>query len=106
MVQQTSTGKRIQFLLQIGHGMAKRKVLRQFDETDQVAAEATAMAVEQILARVDIERRMVLAMEGTESHELLPVEAARERPVVLPQIIQQGNALFEIFQIVPHNSSA
>ena len=61
------------------------------------------MAVKQTFARIDIERRTGLAVQRAKSHELFPGKYARRCPVALPQIIQQGNALFEVFQILSHS---
>ena len=46
-------------------------MLGDLDKTNQVAALATAVAVEQILAGVDVERRTSVAVQGTKPDELL-----------------------------------
>ena len=85
--------------LEEGETLAEGEMLGQFDKTNQVAALATAVTVEQILASVDVEGRTRVAVQGTEPDELLLACGRASYPVALPQIIQQTNALFEIFQI-------
>jgi hypothetical protein len=43
--------------LEIGDALAERQTLGQLDQADQVAAAAATVAVEEILASIDIERR-------------------------------------------------
>src|ERR1039457_7399261 len=74
-------------------------MLGQFDKPNQVSAAATTVAVEEIFARVDIERRTAITVERTESHELPAAGGGARGPVALPQIVQQGNALFKVLQI-------
>ena len=80
--------------------LAEGEMLRQFDKTNQVAALTTAVTVEQILAGVDVEGRTSVAVQGTEPDELLLACGGASCPVALLQIVQQSNALFEVFQIL------
>jgi len=64
------------------------------DKTNEVAALAAAMAVEQILVGVDIEGRTRIAVQGTQADELLPAGGGARCPVAPLQIIQQRNTLF------------
>src|SRR5258708_32591113 len=73
-------------------------MLGQFDKTNQDAALSTAMAVEEILAGVDVEGRACVAVQGTEPDELLAACGGAGGPVALLQIVQQGDALFEMFR--------
>ena len=46
--------------------MAEREMLREFDKTNEVATTATTVAVEQILAGIDVEgRTRVVDARGT-----------------------------------------
>jgi hypothetical protein len=60
------------------------------------------VAVEQILAGIDIERRPGFRMQRAESHKLLSHPDAARPPVAALQILQQRNPLFELFQILAH----
>ncbi len=77
-------GGRSALLLKIGKALAKRQVLRQLDEANQIAALAAAVAVEEILAGVDIEGRPGFGVQRTESHELGPVTRRPGDPILLP----------------------
>src|ERR1700676_1911827 len=57
------TGLRIE----AGKALAERQMPGQLDKANQIATLATAVAVENILARVDIERRPGLLVQRTES---------------------------------------
>ena len=48
--------------LQVRHALAERQTLRKLDEADQVAAATATVAIEQILAAIDVERRPRFAM--------------------------------------------
>ena len=75
--------------IEIGEALAERQPARQLDKANQVSALSAAVAVEDILARVDIERGLGLLVQRTESDEL---GAARRMtsPVMLPQILQSA----------------
>lgn len=77
-------------------------MLRKFDKPNQITAALAAVAVEQILAGIDIERRPAFRMERAESHKLLSHPDAARRPVAALQVLQQRNTLFELFQILAH----
>jgi len=77
-------------------------MLRKLNKANQVPAAAAALAEEQILARVDVERGMGFLMQRTESNELGASTGAVTGPVVPLQIVEQRNALFEPFQILAH----
>src|SRR5215469_1236233 len=59
-----------EFLLEVGDAVAKGELQRQFDKANQVTAAPAAVAVEQVLVRVDVERGMSFLVQRTESHEL------------------------------------
>jgi hypothetical protein len=94
-----------ELLPQVGDTLAEGEMLRKLHQANQVPAAAAAMAVEQILARVDIEGRMGFLMQGTESDELGASAGAVSGPVVPLQVLEQWNALFEPFQILAHGGT-
>jgi len=57
-------------LLQVGEALAEGQVSGQLDKSNQVAALSAAMAVEDIFAGVDIERRPSFGMQRTEPDKL------------------------------------
>ena len=59
-----------QFLLQVGKALAKGEMLGKLHEANQVASLAADVAIEQVLARVDVEAGASVRMQGTESDEL------------------------------------
>ena len=48
--------RRRNLLLEVGQALAERETPREFDKADQVATATAAVAVEKILAGIDIER--------------------------------------------------
>ena len=60
------------------------------------------MTIEQILAGIDIERRLRIRMQRAESHELVASADMVSGPVVPLQVFQQRQPLFELFQILAH----
>src|SRR5271157_2367496 len=91
-------------LLEIGQALAKRQVLRQLDEANEIAALAAAVAVEEILAGVDIEGRPGLWVQRTESNEFEAVTRRPGGPILLSQVIEQRKSLFELFEILAHGA--
>jgi hypothetical protein len=65
---------------------------------------AAAVAVEEILAGIDIEGRPSLEVQGTESHELGALTRGPADPILLPQVIEQRKSLFELFEILAHGA--
>ena len=66
---------------------------------------ATAVAVEEIFASIDVERRLSFPVQRTESDELGGAVTCRAGvPVLLPQIIEQRLALFEFFDVLAHGA--
>ena len=57
-------------LLEVSEALAERQLARQLDKAQQIGALAATVAVEEIFAGVDIERRAGFRMQGTESDEL------------------------------------
>jgi hypothetical protein len=59
------------------------------------------VAIEDILARVDIERGLVLFVQRTESDKL---ESARMMtgPIMLPQIVQKWHPPLECYDVFTH----
>ena len=57
LLQQLGSGSGRQFLFEMCHTLAERQIEEELDKADQVAAAATPVAVEQILAGIDVEGR-------------------------------------------------
>src|SRR6266478_2041329 len=68
---------------------------RQLDKANQIATLAATVAIEEIFARVDIERRPGFRVQGTKSDELGAVSGGPGGPVLLPQIIEQRRSVEE-----------
>src|SRR5215831_9813337 len=68
---------RRQFLFQVRHTLAEGQMPKELDKADQVAALPAAVAVEQVLAGIHIERRVRLLMQRTQPHELRPGASAK-----------------------------
>ena len=95
----------VEQLLEMSDGFRKGEMLRQLDEAKQVAALATAVAVEDVFGRIDVEGRMSFSMQGTQA-DVFGMSADRPRPPVLPsQVIQQWEAPLERFQVLAHGAS-
>jgi len=91
-------------LLEVSEALAERQLARQLDKAQQIGALAATVAVEEIFAGVDIERRAGFRMQGTESDELGAVTSRLGDPVLLPQIIEQRKALFEFLEVLAHGA--
>src|SRR6202049_1487708 len=89
-------------MLQVGDAFAKRKLLGKLHEADQIASAVTAVTIEQILAGIDIERRLRIRMQRAKSDELVAGADMVSGPVVPLQVFQQWQTLFELFQILAH----
>src|SRR6516165_12008163 len=100
VLEQLRSGR--QFLLQVGEALAKGEMLRKLHEANEVASLPAAVAIEQVLARVDIEAGASVLMQGTESDELGANCSGAPAPVVRLQVREQRNALFQLFQILTH----
>jgi hypothetical protein len=62
MLQQLASGRRHQLLFEMGDSLAKWQIEEQLDKANQVTAPATPVAIEQILAGIDVEGRASLRM--------------------------------------------
>ena len=92
-------------LLEVGEALAERQMAGQLDKANQIATLAAAVAVEEIFARVDVERRPSFPVQRTETDELGGAVTCRAGvPVLLPQIIEQRLALFEFFDVLAHGA--
>jgi hypothetical protein len=91
-------------LLEVGEALAEGQTAGQLDKANQIAALAAAVAVEEIFAGVDIERRLGFRVQGTESDELGAVAGGPGDPILLPQIIEQQQALPEFFDVLAHGA--
>ncbi len=60
------------------------------------------MTVEEIPTDVDVEGRSSLRVQRTESHQLAFVTHRPAGPILLLQVLQQGQALFGFFEVLAH----
>jgi len=74
----------------------------QLDKAHEIATLAAAVTVEEIFVGVDIERGPGFRVQRTEADELGTVTGMPAGPMLLPQIVEQGQALFEFFDILAH----
>jgi len=81
--------------LEVSKALVKGQVLRQLDEANQVAALTAAVAVEEILAGIDIKGRPSFRVQGTEPHELRALTRQPASPILLSQVIEQRESVFE-----------
>ena len=95
-------GGRSTGLLKVGEALAKRQVAGQLDKTQQIAALAATVTVEEIFAGVDIERGPGFLVQRTEADELRALTGRPAGPILLPQILQQRQALFDFLDILAH----
>ena len=89
-------------LLEVDEALLEGQTVGQLDKTNQIAALAAAVAVEEIFAGVDIKRRVGFRMQRTESDELRAVADGSGDPILMPQIIEQRQALPEFFEALAH----
>ena len=108
LVEAGSTSEQLrsgsQFLRQVRDTLAEGEMVREFDKADKVATAPTAVTVEQVFLRVDVEGRMSVLMQRTESRELGAGANAMPSPVVPLQVLQQRNTLFKPFEILAHGA--
>ncbi len=97
-------GWRSALLLEVSEALAEGQMAGQLDKAKEVAALAAAVTVKEIFAGVDIERRPGFRVQRTESDELGAVTDRPGGPMLLPQIIEQRQALFEFFDILVHGA--
>src|SRR5438876_2852329 len=86
VVEQLSS--RRELFAQVGEALAKGETLAELDETNQIAAAPTAVTVEQILVRVDVEGGVGLLMQRTQAHELGALSNGMTSPVVSLEVLQ------------------
>src|SRR5215471_16036051 len=77
-------------------------MLRKLHEANEVASLPAAVAIEQVLAWIDIEARASVLMQRTESDDLGANCGRASAPVVPLQVREQRNAFFQLFQIPSH----
>ncbi|SRR5260370_25999161 len=82
-VEQLGLDGHREVLLQVGDGFTEGEMLEKLHKANQVTAALTAVAVEQILPGIDIERRPGFPVQRAESHELLSRADAVRDPVAL-----------------------
>ena len=87
----------------MGEALAKRQMAEQLDEANQIATTAAAVAVENILVRVDIERGPGLLVQRTESDQLGSTRRMTS-PAMLPQIVQKRHPPLECFDVFTHGA--
>src|SRR5262252_4513149 len=100
-------GWRSTVLLEVSDALTEGQMARQLDKAQEIATLAATVAVEKIFAGVDIERRAGFRVQGTEADELGAVASRPGNPVLLlPQIIEQRQALLEFFEVLAHGAVA
>src|ERR1700751_6437548 len=91
VVEQLSS--RRELLAQVGEALAEGEMLAQLNKTNQIAAAPTAVTVEQILVRVDVEGGVGLLMQRTQAHKLGSISSGTTGPVVPLEVLQERKAL-------------
>jgi len=91
-------------LLEVNEAFAEGQMTGQLDKAKKIAALTATVAVEEIFASVDIERRAGIPVQGTAADELGTMTCRSRDPVLLPQIIEQRKALFEFFDVLAHGA--
>ena len=91
-------------LLEISEALAKGQMAGQLDKAHEIATLAAAVTVEEIFVGVDIERRPSFFVQRTEADELGAATGRPASPLLLPQILEQRQALFEFFDILAHGA--
>jgi len=89
-------------LLEVSEALAEGQMAGQLDKAQEIAALAATVTVEEIFAGVDIERGLGFLVQRTEADELGAVTGRPAGPILLPQIVEQRQALFEFFDILAH----
>jgi hypothetical protein len=76
-------GWRSTVLLEVSEALVEGQLAGQLDKAQEIAALAATMAVEEIFAGVDIERRTGFRVQRTEADELVAVAGRPGDPVLL-----------------------
>jgi len=97
-------GGRSALLIEVSEALAEGQMTGQLDKTNQIAALSATVTVKEIFAGVDIERGSGFRMQGTESDELGAVNSRPGNPILLPQIIEQPQTLFQFFDVLAHGA--
>src|SRR5665213_1653874 len=89
--------------VQAREALAERQPVGQLHKANQIAAPAAAVAVENVLVRVDIERGPGLLVQWTESDDLGSARRMTS-PVMLPQIVQKRHPPLECYDVFAHGA--
>ena len=89
-------------LLEVSEALVEGQMVGQLDKAQEIAALAATVTVEEIFAGVDIERGLGFLVQRTEADELGAVAGRPAGPFLLPQVVEQRQALFEFFNILAH----
>jgi len=89
-------------LLEVSEALAEGQMAGQLDKAQEIAALAATVTVEEIFAGVNVERGPGFHVQRTKSDELVAVTGRSTGPILLPQIVEQRQALFEFFDILVH----
>ena len=84
--------------MQQRHGLRELHLVIEFGKANHVTAAATAVAVEQALAGIHQEARLVIGMQRTQSHPSAAAELPGRLPIMSLQIVQQRNLLFQLVE--------
>src|SRR5580704_1437594 len=87
----------------MSEALSKGQMAKQLDKADQIAALGAAVAVEDILAGVHIERGAGLLVQRTEPDELGSTRWMTG-PVMLLQILNQRRSSLERFDVFTHGA--
>jgi hypothetical protein len=85
------------------HRFAESHVVVEFDEANNIAAAAAAIAVEQVLDRIHQETGLVLEVQWAQPHEPPAGDAPGGFPILCLQVVQQRNLLFDRVHGGPHH---
>lgn len=76
-----------QFLFQVFYTFAEGKAQRKLNPANEVPTASAAVAIEQILAGIDLEGRLGLTVKRAEPDELLLMTSTAGAPLPLPQVV-------------------
>ncbi len=89
-------------LIEVSETLGEGQLPGQLDKAQEIATLTTTVTVEEIFVSVDIEGRASFPVQRTEADELVAVSGRPGDPVLLPQIIEQRQALLEFLEILAH----
>jgi len=94
----------VQFPSQVFYTFAEGKAQRKLNPANEVPTAPAPVAIEQVLSGIDLEGRLSLVVKRAESDELLLMTGTAGAPSPPPQVVQQRQLLFEVFEILIHQA--